>query len=149
MLQVAGTDGTEILNSLPRSDSLEIYDLSLTSSTMPRTCEDPPTGTLLATFSLSHPWAGPAASGDNSMPLNGTPITSTIITTTGMPAYFRFTVTVSGDEFPICKMQGTMGRTGTLDSNGNPWDMGTDGQRWTQGNTANLNSTFFIALNHD
>ena len=142
-MQIAGTDGTSVLNDLSPNDTLEIYDLALTGSVMPETCGDVATGTLLATFTLSSSWAGPAASGDNFMLLNGSPITSSIISTTGMPAYFRFTFT------GVCTMQGNIGRAGTLDGSGKPWDILTDGQRWLAGHTASLNGLGFTALNSD
>jgi hypothetical protein len=46
-------------------------------------------------------------------------------------------------------MQGTVGRTGTLDPNGQPWDLTVDGMRFAAASTVNLASMTFIAINND
>jgi hypothetical protein len=143
MIKIAGTNGDTLLDAtLPSSaDTLSIYDVNLTGATPPATCAASPTGTLLTTFTLGSPWV-PAASGGQK-PVNGTPITSASVAVTGTPAYWR--ITNSG----TTKIQGTIGRVGTLDPSGQPWDLTTDGLRFTAESTVNLASMIFVALNND
>jgi hypothetical protein len=141
MLKIAATNGNTQLNALASADTLAIYDLSLTAESPPAHCADPPTGTLLTTFPLASPWAGSASGGQRA--LNGLPIPSAAIALTGTPAYFR--LTSSG----TTTMQGTIGRTGTLDPNGKPWDLTTDGTRFAAGTIVNLVDLTFIAFNND
>ena len=141
MIKIAGTNGNTLLDALPTSDTLSIYDVSLTGATPPSTCAASPTGTLLTTFPLGSPWAAPASSGRKVV--NGIPIASAAVAVTGTPAYFR--LSASG----TTTMQGTVGRTGTLDPNGQPWDLTVDGMRFAAASTVNLASMTFIAINND
>ncbi len=135
MLKISGTNGDTVLDALTTCDTLDIYD---DSATPPATCAASPTGTLLASFTL----AGFDSASGGLRSLSSLPITATVIVT-GTPLYFRLSATGT------CEMQGTIGRAGSLDANGFPWDILIGGARFVGGTTISISSFKFVSLNKD